>query len=37
MSVYDYPVSWELREQIIEALQDLTSAVMATRSADTGV
>lgn len=37
VSVYDYPVSWELREQILGALQGLTSAVMATRSADTGV
>jgi len=37
VSVYDYPVSWELREHILEALQELTSAVMATRSADTGV
>jgi hypothetical protein len=37
VSVYDYPVSWELREQITAALHDLTSAVMATRSSDTGV
>jgi hypothetical protein len=37
VSVYDYPVSWELREQITGALTGLTSAVMATRSDDTGV
>ncbi|MFT4229596.1 MAG: hypothetical protein QM602_04830, partial [Microbacterium sp.] len=37
VSVYDYPVSWELREQIVGALRGLTSAVMATRSDDTGV
>lgn len=37
VSVYDYPVSWEIREEILTALGDLTSAVMATRSADTGV
>ena len=36
-SVYDYPVSWEIREIILTALDDLTSAVLATRAADTGV
>ncbi|MFT4220524.1 MAG: tubulin-like doman-containing protein [Microbacterium sp.] len=37
VSVYDYPVSWELREQIVGALRGLMSAVMSTRSDDTGV
>lgn len=37
VSVYDYPVSWEIRDEIISALEGLTSAVMATRSDDTGV
>lgn len=36
-SVYDYPVSWEIRELILTALSDLTSAVMSTRAPDTGV
>ena len=37
VSVYDYPVSWELREYIVEALEGLMSTVMATRSDDSGV
>jgi len=37
VSVYDYPVTWELREQIVEALEGLLSTVMATRSDDLGV
>ncbi|GAA2009018.1 tubulin-like doman-containing protein [Microbacterium ulmi] len=37
VSVYDYPVTWELREQIVEALEGLLSTVMATRSDDVGV
>ncbi|MEZ5109929.1 MAG: tubulin-like doman-containing protein [Microbacteriaceae bacterium] len=36
-SVYDYPVSWEIRELILTALGDLTSTVMSTRAPDTGV
>ena len=36
-SVYDYPVSWEIRELILTALHDLTSTVMSTRAPDTGV
>lgn len=37
VSVYDYPVSWEIREELLSALGDLTSSVMATRAADSGV
>ncbi|MGF6823113.1 hypothetical protein M2317_002024 [Microbacterium sp. ZKA21] len=37
VSVYDYPVSWEIRHQVAAALQSLSSAVMATRAVDTGV
>ena len=37
VSVYDYPVSWEIREQMVAALGGLTSAVMSTRAQDTGV
>ena len=37
VSVYDYPVSWEIRYQVAAALQSLSSAVMATRAADSGV
>ncbi|MEV8250650.1 tubulin-like doman-containing protein [Microbacterium sp. NPDC076768] len=37
VSVYDYPVSWEIRHQVAAALQSLSSAVMATRAADSGV
>ena len=37
VSVYDYPVSWELREQIVTALESLVSAIMATRTDDSGV
>jgi hypothetical protein len=36
-SVYDYPVSWEIREQIKTAIRDLRSAVLVTRDVDTGV
>ena len=36
-SVYDYPVSWEIRDLILTALDDLTSSVMSTRAPDTGV
>ncbi|MFE1645717.1 tubulin-like doman-containing protein [Microbacterium sp. P01] len=36
-SVYAYPVSWEIREQLLRALDDLTSAVLGTRAADTGI
>ena len=37
VSVYDYPVSWELRESIVNVLNGLTSSVMATRADDSGV
>ncbi|MFT4234097.1 MAG: tubulin-like doman-containing protein [Microbacterium sp.] len=37
VSVYDYPVSWELREQVTDALKALSSGVMSTRALDTGV
>lgn len=37
VSVYDYPVSWEIRHRVAAALQSLSSAVMATRAADSGV
>lgn len=37
VSVYDYPVSWEIRTQVLDALDALSSGVMATRAADTGV
>lgn len=36
-SVYDYPLSWEIRDQVVEALEGLMSTVMATRSDDSGV
>lgn len=37
VSVYDYPVSWEIRHQVTAALQSLSSSVMATRAVDSGV
>ncbi len=37
VSVYDYPVSWEIRHHIAAALQSLSSQVLATRAADSGV
>jgi hypothetical protein len=36
-SVYDYPVSWEIRAQIETAIQTLRSAVLVTRAVDSGV
>nr|BFF08922.1 hypothetical protein GCM10025699_02250 [Microbacterium flavescens] len=35
--VSDYPVTWELREYITDALEGLMSTVMATRSDDSGI
>jgi len=35
--VYDYPVTWELRDYIVEALESLISTVMSTRSDDSGI
>jgi hypothetical protein len=35
--VSDYPVTWELRDYITEALEGLMSMVMATRSDDSGI
>lgn len=37
VSVYDYPLSWELREQIVDALDTLISTVGAARAEDTGI
>ena len=30
-SVYDYPVSWEVRDQILAGIEDLRSRVLAVR------
>ncbi|MDN3495193.1 tubulin-like doman-containing protein [Planococcus sp. APC 4015] len=37
VSPYDYPVSWEIRTQIIDAIESLMSTVMATRTEDLGI
>lgn len=36
-SVYDYPVSWEVRSQIADAIQSVRSAVLVTRTVNRGV
>jgi hypothetical protein len=36
-SIYDYPVSWEIRHQIEAAIESLRSAVLVTRGVDDGV
>jgi hypothetical protein len=35
-SVYDYPVSWEIRGQVVDAIHNLRSAVLVTRAENTG-
>ncbi|MCJ1683980.1 tubulin-like doman-containing protein [Rathayibacter sp. VKM Ac-2928] len=37
VSVYDYPVTWEMREQFREALLGLVSSVVSTGPRDSGV
>jgi hypothetical protein len=37
VSVYDYPVTWEMREQFREALLGLVSSVVSTGPRDSGI
>ena len=37
VSVYDYPVTWEMREQFVDAIRALVSSVVSTGPRDTGV